>query len=272
MPKPSNDCIISAMDQDIGYILRNWAYEPDEDLTVRIIETDSGPKLQMRIDMGIIQMEIDGHPSMENPPGYESWLDYYEQAKKEYESGKVDDYFTLSGEDCKKLRREGVQYYYRYLSLMKLGDYHRVIRDTNRNMRLFAFVKKHASSEMDRWSLDQFRPYIIMMNTRAKASLMLSEHPETGIAEAIDLFDHGIERVIEFYKEYGLSSEIESSVELSILKALKSEFLKKSPLTLEDELDHAISEERFEDAAIIRDKIRERRKKRTSHTKRDGKR
>jgi len=252
------------MDQDIGYILRNWPYDPDEDIIVRIVDTDNGPKLQMRIDMGIIQMELDGHPSGEKPPGYESWFDYYERAKEEYESGKVDDYFTLSGDDCKKLRREGTQYYYRYLSLMKLEDYSRVVRDTERNIRLFAFVKKHASSEMDRWALDQFRPYIIMMNVRAKASLKLKEHSVPGIEEAIDLFDQGISQIIEFYREYGISSEADSSVELSILKALKTEFLKKSPPTLEEELDRAISEERFEDAAVIRDRIRERREKKTT--------
>lgn len=253
------------MNQDIGYILRNWPYDPGEDLIVRIVDTDDGPKLQMRIDMGIIQMEIDGHPSGEKPPGWESWLDYYERAKEEYESGKVDDYYTLTSDDAKKLRREGVQYYYRYLSLMKLEDYNRVIRDTERNLRLFAFVKKHASNEMDRWSLDQFRPYIIMMNTRAKASLKLKEHSEAGIEEAIDLFDRGISNIVVFYKEYGLSSEIDSSMELSILKALKTEFLKKSPPTLEDDLDRAISEERFEDAADIRDRIRKQRNKRTTN-------
>ena len=248
------------MDEDIGHILRNWPYDPDDDLIVRIVETKDGPKLQMRIDMGIIQMGIDGHPTGIKPENFDSWLDYYEQQKTEYEAGRVDDYFTLSSDDCKKLRREGVQYYYRYLSLMKLEEFQRVIRDTERNIRLFSFVKKYASSEIDRWALDQFRPYIIMMNTRAKSSLMLKKNPVSGIEEAIGLFDKGIGNIIEFYKEYGISSEIETSVELSILKALKSEFLRESPPTLEEELDNAIQEERFEDAAIIRDRINSKRK------------
>lgn len=248
------------MNEDIEHILQNWPYEPDEDLIVRVIETAEGPGLQMRIDMGIIQMKLDGHPTGEKPEDFESWLKYYEKQKKQYESGKVDDYFTLSGDDCKKLRREGIQYYYRYLSLMKLEDYSRVVRDTERNIRLFAFVKKYAASEMDRWALDQFRPYIIMMNTRAKASIQLKENPKTGIDEAVELFNRGIGKIIEFYKEYGISSEIDTSVELSILKALKSEFIRKSPLTLEEELDRAINEERFEDAADIRDRIQKNQK------------
>ena len=250
------------MSEDIQYILKNWSYDPAKDLTVRLINGDDGtPKIQMRIDMGIIQMELDGNPAGENPEGFKSWLEYYENERKQYESGSVNDYYSLSSEDFQKLRREGVQYYYRYLSLMKLEDFERVVRDTDRNLRLFSFVKKYAASEMDRWALDQFRPYVIMINTRAKASLALRENSASGIEKTVEFFDSGIGRIINFYKEYGLSSEIDNSIELSVLKALKSEFLSKSPDTLQEKLQRAIREERFEDAALIRDKISVKKKK-----------
>lgn len=249
------------MSEDIGHILKGWRYIPEEDLTVRIVRGDDNrPKIQMRIDMGVMQMEIDGHPAGEHPEGEESWFDYYERRRREYEESKVDDYFTLSEEDCRKLRREGVQYYYRYLALMKLEDYPRVVRDTDRNLRLFAFVKKHAASEMERWALDQYRPYVIMMNTRARASIALREDPVVGVRKSVELFDQGIGRIVAFYNEYGIASEIENSTELSLLKALKKEFLRISPPSLEEQLELAISEERFEDAAAIRDRIKEKKK------------
>ncbi len=250
------------MSDDVGHILNNWDYNPDEDITVRLIDGDDGTKkIQMRIDIGLIQMEIDGNPKGETVERYESWLEYYENSQKQYEYGKVDDYFSLNSEDCKKLRREGVQYYYRYLSLMKLGDYERVVRDTERNLRLFAFVKKYAASEMDRWALDQFRPYVIMMYTRARTSIIQSKDVSTGIEKAIEYCNNGIEKIIDFYKEYSISLEMDNSIELSILKALKSEFLKNKPESLEGKLQIAIKEERFEDAAKIRDKIRGKRKR-----------
>jgi len=250
------------MSEDIKHILKNWKYNPAKDLTVRLINGDDGkPKIQMRIDMGLIQMELDGNPAGENPEGFESWLEYYEDKQKQYETSNVNDYYSLGSEEFIKLRREGVQYYYRYLSLMELEDFERVVRDTDRNLRLFAFVKKYASSEMDRWALDQFRPYVIMINARAKASLALRENSASGIDKAMEIFDFGIGNIIDFYKEYGLSSEIDNSVELSVLKALKSEFLRKSPETLQEKLQKAIREERFEDAALIRDEIRKKRKK-----------
>lgn len=249
------------MSDDIKHILKSWSYNPEEDITVRLIDGEDGTgKVQMRIDVGLIQVELDGNPAGENVEGFESWLEYYENNKKIYESSKVDDYFSLSSEDCKKLRREGIQYYYRYLSLMKLEDFKRVVRDTERNLRLFAFVKKFATKEMDRWALDQFRPYVIMINTRALAALVIRENTASYREKAIELCDEGIGRIIAFYKEYGISSEIDNSLELSILRALKSEFLRASPETLEEKLQNAIREERFEDAALIRDKIKGKRK------------
>ena len=254
------------MTDDIRHILDSWPYDPEEDLIVRIVEGENGPKLQMRVDMGVIQMELDGNPTGENPEGFESWFEYYRERRDRAEENEVNDYFSLDDEDCKKLRREAVRYYYRYLCLMKLGDYERVIRDTDRNYRLFAFFKKYAASEMNRWSLDQYRPYVIMMNTRARASIEIG--PDTGKARrktkrrqasferALDYIDDGIDNIVAFYEEYGITSEMEDSLELSILKALKTEFLRNLPLSLEDQLMKAVAEERFEDAASIRDRIR----------------
>jgi len=114
---------------------------------------------------------------------------------------------------------------------------------------------------MNRWALDQYRPYVIMMNARARASFALREHPETGIEKAVIFIGSGIEGIVEFHKEYGLTSEMENSLELSILKTLKTEFLRNIPESLEDQLAKAINEERFEDAVELRDRIQSKHKK-----------
>lgn len=244
------------MEKDIGNILNDWPYDQDDDLPVRIIRGKNGNKLQMRIDMGIIQMELDGNPSGENPEGFETWFDYYQRKKKEFEDSEINDFFILSEEDCVKLRRESTNFYHRYLSLMKLCDYKRVVRDTGRNLKVFSFMKKYASTEMDRWSLDQYRPYVIMMNSRANASLEIEKDTENGIRKGISHLENGITGIVDFYTEYGMESEMENSFELSLLKALREEFLKSAPQTLEDKLADAVREERFEDAVKIRDELR----------------
>ena len=244
------------MSDDIGRILSEWPFSHDEDLIVRIVDGKSGPKLQMRIDMGVIQMEMDGTPNGESPKGYPSWFDYYLHLRDRADETAVDDLFTLSPEDCEHLRREAIQYYYRYLCLTKLGDHTRVVRDTERNLKLFGFIRSYAERDVDKWASDQYRPYIIMMYTQAKASLAIKDDSEAGIEEAIAVVDSGIADIFEFFNDYGLTEEIENSMELSVLKTLKTEFLHNLPQTAEDELESAVREERFEDAAKIRDRMR----------------
>ncbi len=64
--------------------------------------------------------------------------------------------------------REGLQYYHRYLSAFHLERFDLVARDTARNLRLFAFVVKHAARQRDRIEFDRYRPYVEMMHCRAQ--------------------------------------------------------------------------------------------------------
>ena len=58
------------MSEDIRPILAGWNFEPDL-VQVRIISGDDGTqKIQMRMDLGLLQMEIDGRPDGERPEGY----------------------------------------------------------------------------------------------------------------------------------------------------------------------------------------------------------
>ena len=59
-------------------------------------------------------------------------------------------------------------YYHRYLAEFVLGNYERVDRDTMRNIRLMDFCRKYAQSDTDKYILEQYRAYVIMMRTRAR--------------------------------------------------------------------------------------------------------
>ena len=51
-----------ASPRDIDSLLRNWDFRPGE-VTARLLKTRSGREvLQMRIDMGVVQMETDLRP------------------------------------------------------------------------------------------------------------------------------------------------------------------------------------------------------------------
>ena len=108
-----------------------------------------------------------------------------------------DDY-NLTPEQCAELQKEGVQYYHRYLSLFQIDDFEGVIRDTQRNLDLFSFVDDHTERDDLVWSFQQFRPYVLMMNTRAKVSVLLADGQ---FADAIRGIEAGRERIREFFQQ-----------------------------------------------------------------------
>ena len=59
---------------DITRLLRSWPYEPGRIIAKRITGDDGRPKLQVRLDLGVLQMEMQGRPDGSEPEGFESLL------------------------------------------------------------------------------------------------------------------------------------------------------------------------------------------------------
>jgi hypothetical protein len=253
------------MSQDVSNILNAWKYEPD-DLLVRLIQGNDGrPKLQLRIDLGILQMEMDGRPDGQRPKGSESWLDYYERQQHAHDAQHPDAAsYALDEEACLNLWREGLQYYHRYLGFLHLGLFDLCARDTQRNLRLFAFVRAHARDDRHKMQFDQWRPYVIMIHTRAVAAPLVRDK---NFAQALQAIDGGIDAIRDFLDEYQQSHRAEECAELTGLEHWREEVAAeaqaaeerrpKSPLQrLRKRLDKAIAAEEFEEAARLRDEIR----------------
>jgi hypothetical protein len=157
-----------------------------------------------------------------------------------------------------------VQYYHRYVSFWHLKRYELCARDTNRNLRLFAFVREHARHNRDKLQFDQWRPYVTMMHARAAATPLVELNDYQA---ALGVIDAGINSIRKFLEEYDQSQNAETCNELVQLLRWREELAAKksgqplaepqSPLDrLHRELEQAVSEERFEDAARLRDEIR----------------
>jgi hypothetical protein len=256
--------------QDISKTLSGWEYEPDR-MSVRIVRGDDGKeKIQLRLDLGLLQMEFDGRPDGQRIEGSESWLEFYRKKQQEHDTQNPDGApFLLESEDCGELLREGVQYYHRYISFWHLERYELCARDTNRNLKLFAFVREHARHQKDKLQFDQWRPYVTMMHARAVATPLIEledYHAALGVVDA------GIEGIRRFLEDYEQSQNAENCGELNHLLRWREELASKKPpqrfldspqppesplVQLKADLERAIVEERFEDAAEIRDRIRQ---------------
>ena len=80
---------------DLTKILKDWPYEPGN-VNVRMIKArDERPLIQLRIDLGILQMEVQNRPDGKEPHGFASLLDYHlnqiQLAQKEQASGNDDE-------------------------------------------------------------------------------------------------------------------------------------------------------------------------------------
>ena len=252
--------------KDITPVLRGWDYEPGTINVRKVNGLDGSPKLQMRLDLGLYQMEVTGRPDGRRPHGYESLLEYFETQLADHRrrSGSEDG-FHLDGNQCQSLREEAVMYYQRYLSLFVLEDFAGVVRDTARNLRVLDLCGKFAIDEQDQLVLEQYRPYIVMMNTRAAASI---EASEKRYADALRTIDKGLEEIREFFARFGQEESYPQASEVRVLKRLAREVRKKLPVSpvekLERKLDRAVRDERYEDAARLRDRIS------AMKTRRDG--
>ena len=247
------------MSKDIGLILNGWDSNPDEVTVRRLTGLDGNTKIQMRLDLGVLQMEMAGRPDGKRPHGYESLLEYYEARLERYRALNGDYYgFEVDADSCASLKQESMQYYYRYLSLFHLGDYPEVIRDTDRNLRVFQFINDWAETDDDRTSCEQFRPYVLMMNTRATACQFLEEQK---FDAATDEIESGIERIEDFFLTLERSDLIEGCREISFLRDWSERIRDNRPLTaaekLRRELSSAVEREDYEYAAQLRDQIKE---------------
>jgi hypothetical protein len=246
------------MRKDIRPIINSWPYRPGKISVRKIIGEDQRIKIQMRLDLGLLHMEAAGRPDGSRPNNCENYLKYYQSQLAAYEKvNHTDIGFELKPEDCKKLRDETLMYYHRYLACFILEDYDRVIDDTFVSMQIFDLCTKYAAKRNDRFALEQYRPYVIMMNTRAKAQQaakckkipLAIQHIRTGLKTIRNLFDDADQP-----EEYGYSAEV------AILKQLGRKMQRKLPgdpqRIIEKKLQKAIEGEKFEEAAILRDQLK----------------
>ncbi|MFN2476271.1 MAG: hypothetical protein ABR526_08030 [Chthoniobacterales bacterium] len=243
------------MSLDLNTLLQDWPHESGSIKVRKILGLDGREKLQLRIDLGILQMEMTGRPDGQRPHNCESLLEYHRRRATRAE-GRGEEY-ELSSDQCNELQQEGIQYYHRYLSLFQINDFALVVRDTQRNLDLFEFVAEHTEREEVGWSFQQFRPYVLMMNTRAKASILLGDGK---FADAMREIEAGRDSIQEFFQQSNFPELAQKSSEVAFLEEWLEEVSSKRPLSkleiMQREMEVAIASELYERAAELRDAIR----------------
>src|SRR2546425_4607330 len=229
------------MDFDISPLLDQWDYQPGQVVVRRFKAKDGKEKLQLRVDLGLLQMNAEGRPDGKRPFGHPSLFEYYQARLYKYVSAHEgsDEGFHLKPEDCAKLQLEAIQYHHRYICLLQLEDYAGVIRDAERNLALFEFVGKHAESEDLAWSLQQFEPQLLMILTRARGAQALQTND---YSMAIHHIEEGLSSIRAFYHDTARAEAAEQSPEVLSLENWLEEIRAKRPLSAREKLEKALNE------------------------------
>lgn len=248
---------------DMRSALRDWPHDPEQVSVRKIIGCDGAVRIQMRVELGILQMEIDGRPDGLRPHGCETLFDFYRQQLRRYEEKNGTGLgFALTTKEALDLRVEASQFYRRYVALFVLEEYDGVVRDTTHTLGIFDFCKQCAFEKDDQTIMEPYRPYVLMMESRARAYLALKDNEP---ASAIAHVNRGILQIRAHLQERDQTELIPGCQEIRVLQQLAAEITRKMPgdsaLVQQRALREAIAEERFEDAARLRDALRTRRRK-----------
>lgn len=247
------------MDFDISRLLEQWEYQPGKVVVRKFKAKDGTEKIQLRVDLGLLQMNAEGRPDGKKPFGYPSLFEFYQARLHKHLAAHdgTDTDFKLSAEDCAKLQLEALQYHHRYICLLQLEEHPAVIRDAERNLSVFDFVQKHAESDELAWALRQFQPQLLMILTRARGAQTLAAED---FQLAIQLVEEGIERIRGFFQETGNAEAAEQSGEVLSLQEWLEEIRTRRPLSKRERLERALHDaikcEDYERAAKVRDELR----------------
>ncbi|UCE61015.1 MAG: UvrB/UvrC motif-containing protein [Phycisphaerales bacterium] len=242
---------------DLKPTLAEWPYDAEQVSVRKILGADEGIRIQMRVELGVLQMEAEGRPDSQKPCGCESLVEYHRKRLARHEDANGTSLgFVLSPQQCQELRFEASLYYRRYVALFVLEEYTNVAKDTSHNLKIFDLCRDFALEPEDRTCLEPFRPYVLMMDARARAHDAIEQRE---YASALAHVNRGIMSIKDCYENQGQSEAMENSEELKMLRGLAMEINEQMPqdslLTARKALRAAIEQERFEEAARLRDEI-----------------
>jgi len=247
---PETNCEMTDSD-GIDHILNEWDFDP-LGTTVREIIVNDRAVLQMRVDMGVLQLETSGRPDGTMPEGKSTYLEFLQSIAEN--SPEV----LLDEDQCIEVDREFVQFYQRRVCWLQLKHFDLAVRDADHTLALMDFCKVHSPSEQ--WTLthEQYRPFVLYHRTQAAALEKL--HDDNGPEIAIEEVNRGLQVMRELFVAYEAEEQFDEDELVQRLDAFRENLRDRYEVgkTLREQLADAISAEQYELAASLRDKLENR--------------
>ncbi len=246
--------------QDIDDILKQWPFDPMS-VNVRLLDSAQRRVLQMRVDMGILQLETEGRPDGNRFQGATTYFEYLQRVHSETAE------FELDEDRCLEIDREFVQFYHRRVCWLQLKEFKRAVEDADHTLGLMDFCKTHSPDEQWTISHEQYRPFVLYHRTQAAALAHLNGEEDDESPENRDAAEYAIEEVNEglthlktLFVEYDAEEQFEEDELVQRLTEFREGLREKYDvgMTLNEQLESAVFNEDYELAASIRDQLSKR--------------
>ncbi len=174
----------------LDHLLSQWVFDPNT-LNSRMVKGRDGRDIiQMRVDMGVLQMETTGRPDGAQPNGCETYLDYLQTLLLK------DPEHKLNESECGEVDREFMQFYHRRICWLRLQYYSRAVMDADHTLRLMDISDKMSPDEEWTGSHEQYRPFVLFHRTQADS---LAKLDDSGPEQAVEAINAGLEMIHEFF-------------------------------------------------------------------------
>ena len=235
--------------ENLDSLLRQWSFEPGRPLVRRAQGSDGRDVLQMRVDMGVLQLEATGRPDGEKPHGFATYYDYLMAVA--FQEGPS---FALDDERRLEIDREFYQFYHRRVCWLALSDYDSAAADAEHTLRLMDFTAANATDRQWAMMHEQYRPFVLFHLAQATALARLQASDPPG---AVLRVEEGLDRLARLFEEHGVADRMDEDVFVvklrEMLDSIKNQF-HLGP-SLAQQLAEAVAAEQYELAAQIRDQL-----------------
>lgn len=241
------------MNGDLRAITDGWPSEPGQMAARRITGDDGRQFLQLRLDLGVLQMELTGRPDGARPHGADSLLRHCQRLERSGALARR----RLTRSECEGLEKEAVQYYHRQLAYAAIDDIEGVLRDTGHILEAIRLIARRAPEESAVWPFVHIFPYVRLVHAHALAQRLAA----AGRLEETDsVFHAAMNEITEFLEAHDGAGAPAPEHSLRLIEQMRQDIRKQRPAdprqNMEAELRRAIEEEDYERAAELRDRIR----------------
>jgi len=235
--------------QHLDHHLGKWPFVPGQPLVREVIGVDGRSLLQIRVDLGILQLEKQGRPDGAKPGGFDTYYDYL--VSLAFKEGET---FQLDEERCVEVDREFYQFYHRRICWLTLNRFSEAVSDAEHTLALMNFSEAYAPTP--EWAMlhEQYRPFVLFHKFQ---SLALQELENSQPRAAVDAIDDGLKSLAKVFETHHAEDQFEEDPFVEKFSDMRTSIVEHYELgqSLAEQLEEAIATEQYELAAELRDRL-----------------